>query len=442
MHAAMDSIVRIPGAAGLCLVASLAAAQPVPVSDAGRRAQAPDVAIARDGSIHVVWLDKGPLGSPEKEGKDKAPSGHTHQAWADVYYARSRDGGRTFSAPVRVNAADGEVWGFAVSRPQVGVGPKGTVHVFYPANEVSQKTGKPVAVSHYARSTDDGRQFSKPVRVNGEPDQDLSAVVHGGLAQAHVFGTLAIGPEGDVYTFWLDTRIMTADWPVSTVYMAVSRDDGRSFEPERMIFGPGSCPCCQLTSAVGADGTVYLGGRTVSRENQRDATVAVSHDGGRTFADRVPVSGPRWIFDACPLKPTALAAEGAHLYTAVFNGAEAPAGVYFSHSGDGARSFDPAIKLHPDAGVSDAPNLVATPRALYAFWHARVGEGRRVYLRMSTDHGSTFGPVQELQAPPGTAGYPAAAGLPDGRALLVWQQGERILATVVDPPTRVAARKR
>jgi hypothetical protein len=425
--------------ATLLAAASLAQAGPGAVSDAARRGQAPDVAVGRDGSINVIWLDKGPLGSAEKEGKDKAPSGHTHQAWADIYFARSTDGGRTFSTPVRVNASDGEVWGFAVSKPQVGIGPTGTVHVFYPANEISSKTGKPVAVSHYVRSTDGGRTFSKPIRLNGEPAEDLSEVVHGGLAQAHVFGSMSVGPEGNVYGFWLDTRIMKQDWPVSTIYMAVSRDDGKTFEPEREIFGPGSCPCCQLTSTTGPDGAVYLGGRVVTRDNERSPEVAVSRDGGKTFSERVKVSGTRWVLDGCPLKPTALAAEGQSLHTAVFNGAEQPSGVLYSRSTDGGRTFEPAIKLHTEAAVSDAPSLVATKRAVYAFWHGKAGGERRVYSRISTDGGKTFGPVQELSAPAGANGYPAGAALPDGRAVLVWQQGEQILATTVEPTAPAAA---
>lgn len=420
----------------LLVLAGVGAAQAevVTVSDAGRRAQAPSVAVALDGSIHVVWIDKGPTGTADRLGRSHSPGGHTHQAWSDIYYAKSTDSGKTFSMPMRVNAEDGAVWGFAVSRPNINVGPTGTVHVFYPANEISGTIGKPVAVSHYVRSTDGGKTFSRPVRLNGEPAEDLAEVVHGGLSQAHVFGTMSAGPDGSVFTFWLDTRDMTAARPVSKVYMNVSRDDGATWEGEREVFGADACPCCQLTSTVDEKGRLYLGQRIVHEDNQRDPVVATSSDGGRSFSERVKVAGKPWVLEGCPLKPTVLAAGEGHLYTAVFNGAIEPTGVLFSHSPDGGRRFEEAMPLHPEATVSDSPSLVSTSRGLYAFWHAKAAGERRVYMRTSTDHGASWSAVTEVEAPAGAGGYPAAAGMPDGAAALVWQQGEQILATKVFTP--------
>ena len=116
------------------------------VSSAERRAQAPSLAMGKDGAIHLVWLDRGTLGTADKVGAH-APGGHSHQSWSDVYYSRSDDGGKTFSAPQRVNAADGEVWGFSVSKPSIGIGPRGTVHVTYPANEISDKPDNGLATA-------------------------------------------------------------------------------------------------------------------------------------------------------------------------------------------------------------------------------------------------------------------------------------------------------
>lgn len=401
------------------------------VSDATRRSQAPSVAVGKDGSIHVAWLDKGPLGTADKVGAHEA-GGHSHQAWSDVYYAHSTDGGKSYSMPQRVNAADGEVWGFSVSKPSIGIGPTGIVHVAYPANEISEANGKPVAVMHYVRSVDGGKTFSKPLRLNSNPPEDLSAAVHGGLAQAQAFATLSVGPEGNVYAAWLDTRVMTNQSSVSSTYMAVSRDDGKSWEAEHEAFGAESCPCCQLTSAIGSAGELFVASRVVHAGNHRDPMVSVSHDGAKTFSPRVSVGGPAWILDGCPLKPTALAASGATLHAAVFNGAVQPTGVLYSRSTDGGKSFGEAIKLHPEATVSDAPTLGAHGHHALAFWHAKVAGGeRRVYGRRLEADGARLGPVFAVGAASGASSLPAAATLPDGTTIVAWQQGEQVLAARV-----------
>ena len=415
----------------LCMPA--AHADVVAVSDPGRRGQAPEVAVGPDGSVHVIWLDKGPVGTADQHGHDTS-GGHSHQSFTDLLYARSDDGGHTFTPARRVNATDGEVWGFAVGKPRIGVGPTGIVHVLYPVNTVSSKTGKAVASSIHVRSTDGGRTFSDPVQVNEDPDSDLSEVVHGGLSQAQVFGTMAVAPQGDVYTFWLDTRDMQAGRPLSSIFMRASHDDGASFGPEQRLFMGDTCPCCQLTAATGTDGAVYLGSRRVLADNVRMPTVTVSRDEGASFGPRVAVGGTPWKLDGCPLKPVALAVAGANVYTLVHNGADQPPGLLFARSTDGGRSFEPAIRIHPDAAVSDSPALVAAWRGLYAFWHAKTGGERRIFMRTSTDEGASWSDVSEVEAPPGAGSYPAAAAMPDGSAFVVWQQGEQVMGAKLWTP--------
>lgn len=432
----MNTASRLVRAGGFALLlAAPAALAWTPVSEVGRRGQAPEVAVGPDGAIHVIWLDKGPLGTADRRG-DAAGHSHSHQSFTDLMYARSDDGGRSFAPARRLNSSDGEVWGFSVSKPRILTGPDKSLHVFYPVNSESPVTGKAVAASVYIRSVDGGATFSAPLQLNGDGKEDLSELVHGGLSQAHAFGTMAVSLEGDVYTFWLDTREMQGERPLASIYIRASHDNGASFEPERRLYTADACPCCQLTAVAGAGGAVYLGSRGVTVDNVRMPMVAVSRDRGATFAERVSAGGTPWQLDGCPLKPTALAVAGNVVHTLVHNGAEQPPGLLYARSIDGARSFAPAVKLHPEAAVSDAPALVATPAAVYAFWHAKAGAERRVFMRASLDQGASFGAVTELAAPDGAGSLPVAAALPDGGAVVVWQQGEQILAARVPAPAR------
>lgn len=420
-----------------------AADQSVLVSASDHRALGPEIAIGRDGAINIIWLDKGAIGAsadpaktPQTEGQ-----GHSHQSWTDLLYARSTDGGRTFSQPLRVNKEPGEIWGFAASKPRVGVGPAGTIHIYYPANENSPATGKPVAVSRYVRSSDKGATFSKPLRLNTHAITDASEFVHGGLSHAHAFGTMSVARDGTIYTYWIDTRAMARDGDNGMMYSAISNDDGVTFAPDRQAFPADICPCCQISAVAIDRNTLFVGARQVYGDNLRDATVARSDDGGKSFGERVRLGGKPWKINGCPLKPTAIAVDGNFVYAAAHSGAEQPAGVYFARSRDGGKSFDDFQPMHPDATVSDAPVIAVSAEKVLVAWHAKTNEGRRVYFRVSADRGATFGPVQELSAPAGTATNPAIAVAAGGTVHLVWQQGDEIRTMTLElPQTRVASR--
>lgn len=399
-----------------------ALAAPVMVSPADQPALAPDVVVGTRGEVYVLWLDKSPQVAAAA---GAAPDPHgRHVSTMNLYFAKSTDDGRSFAVPVRVNDQAGEVWGFATSRPRMAVSTAGTVHVLWPANAVGP-AGKPVLEMHYSRSVDRGASFAPARRLNSVVDSDMSAVIHGGLASAHAFQALLVRGSM-VEALWIDTREMRSGDDNGVAYRTVSTDDGVTFGKDERVFGD-VCPCCQLTAIADRDGRQYLGMRQVERDNFRQATVVTSIDGGRSFGAPVSTGGPRWQLDGCPLKPTILASDGRHVYTASFNGGGQPQGVYFAASSDHAQHFEPALALHPAAAVSDSPALAVGRRGtVHVVWHAKTGEVRRLFTRASTDHGRTFGPVTEIATPPGTASYPMLASGPRGDIYLIWQQGEQV----------------
>jgi hypothetical protein len=391
------------------------------VSAPDHKAQGPEVAIGADGSINMVWIDE----DSQAGKRDDQGHGHSHMAATNLYFARSTDGGRSFSAPVQVNARNGDVWGFTVSKPRIAVGSNGTIHLFYPGNDVNPANGKPHAVAMYTRSTDNGRSFQKPLRLNTMPTTDASHLVHGGLTHAHVFGTMAVGNGGNIYALWIDTRDMAKEGDSGKVFMAISRDDGRSFGKDTELFPADVCPCCQLTAFIDARGTLYVGSRQVDGR-YRDSAIAVSSDGGRSFSPRVRLSAKRWEIEGCPLKPTAVAAQGRNVYAAYYTGGEDPQGVYFVRSKDGGKSWSTPMIVHPDATVSDAPVVAVAGNRLHLFWHAKAGGLRRIFTRSSADGGASFGPVAEVPAPEGAAQLPSVAVHQDGSVQIAWQQGTEI----------------
>lgn len=415
-------------------IATPVAAEAVRVSAEGRRAISPEIAVGSDGAINLIWLDKG-LTADRPPPKPRKPGEHSHRSATDLYFSRSEDGGATWSEPVRVNDRDGEVWGFSVSKPRIGIGPTGTIHVFYPANDFAEEIGKDIVSARYRRSTDGGKSFSAAITMNQPVTSDREDILGEGLAMTNSFGTMGVAPDGTVITAWQNVATMKDDTEGADGVIAVSTDDGQSFS-EEIIAIPGNkvCPCCQLTVEFGAD-TALMGLRYLY-EDGRDSVVARSDDGGKSFALSGRLDFDPWPIRGCPLKPTELAIDGNQVYAAAYTGGEDPAGLYFTRSGDGGRSFAGKQQVHPSADLADAPALsVDSNGDVRLVWHGKVGGERRLYTSVSTDGGATLSPPVEIATPAGKSMHPATAVAKDGSVYVTWQQeNEEVFVTRLPAP--------
>jgi len=396
------------------------------VSEDGRRATSPEIAVGPDGAVHMVWLDRG-LAAERPPEKPRKPGEHSHRSATDLHYSRSGDGGRTWSKPVRVNDEPGTVWGFAVSKPRIAVGKSGTIHVFFPGNERSPVTKLDVVTARYTRSTDGGRSFEAARTINRPPDFDRTDILGEGLSATFSFGTMGVGPDGTVVALWQDIGDMRKTADGANAHVAISTDDGRTFSTERAaIDNDAVCPCCQLTVAFGGE-AMFLGYRRIFADG-RDSAVARSTDAGRTFAGEARLPLGNWKIDGCPLKPTELAVDGPRVYAASYTGGLEPAGVYLSGSVDGGRTFTGSQLVHPGAPYSDAPEMTVGPDGLLRIvWQAKTTGPRRLYTAASRDPGAGLSAPVEVPTPPGGSAYPASAVAPDGTVYVTWEQeGERV----------------
>src|SRR5690606_2687359 len=276
------------------------------VADGG--ATHPTVAIdPTRGAVYVAWV-----GTPDADGR------------ADVYLARSDDGGATYGAPVRVNHIPGDAAPHAQAPAQVVVGPDGTVYVVWQNNTKIEGRRFPASDLRLARSRDGGRSFEPAVYVNDDA---------GGLPASHTFHDVAVLPDGTVLVSWIDGRARAAaeaaanaggsgaptgsarggspaasggaghhgghgalEEPSSQIRVARSLDGGRTFGPSVLV-AEQACPCCRTSLAVGPSGEVYLAWRAVFAGSIRDVVVARSDDGGRSFRPAIPVHDDGWRLD-------------------------------------------------------------------------------------------------------------------------------------------------
>lgn len=143
----------------LCVLAAL-----LPLVAIAQQHARPDEAEARR---QRAWDERLAIASPLSVGAALDSRGQLWLARVENRFlrvSRSSDGGRSFSDPVAVTPQPEAVTADAENRPKIAVAADGSVHVSW-----TQSLAKPMSAHiRYARSTDGGRTFSPPVILNDD----------------------------------------------------------------------------------------------------------------------------------------------------------------------------------------------------------------------------------------------------------------------------------
>jgi hypothetical protein len=123
-------------------------------------------------------------------------NGAVYAAWRHVYpgsirdiaFAMSKDGGRTFSSPVRVSDDNWVLDGCPENGPALAIDARQHIHVVWPTLvSTATATGEQTLALYYATSSD-GQRFTPRQRIPTE-----GAARH---------PQLAVGPRGDIVVAW------------------------------------------------------------------------------------------------------------------------------------------------------------------------------------------------------------------------------------------------
>ncbi len=230
------------------------------------------------GNVYVAWTRFDVYGSDDPA--------HRSAIW----FARSRDGGRSFQPPARISddtgdAKDGDG---TLEGAVPAVGPRGEVYVVWAG---------PKGLS-FDRSDDGGWTFGTDKVLSpltGGWDIPVPGVErHNGMPVTAV--DLSSGPnKGSLYVNFIDERNGDTD-----VFLLASRDGGRTWAaPVRVNDDPkGAAQMFTWMAVDPADGSVNVvfHDRRGLTGTMTGVTLARSVDGGRTFVNhRVPVEP----FDCC-----------------------------------------------------------------------------------------------------------------------------------------------
>jgi hypothetical protein len=242
----------------------------------------PQVTVDEKGVVHLVYL----------EGDVQA---------GDLAYVRSEDEGETWSEPLRVNSTPGSVDGsLRVRGARLSLARNGILHVAWIGTRGSAPDVKTVSRPlHYTRLAKNGKAF--------EAQRNL-AVEHPGLDAAPVI----FSGRKKVFVFWHARGPVTAptpprdDDPGRRIYVRISRDDGETFEAERMADSGtyGVSAGCSMGGGYERDGTLYVIYR-IRNNRERDIRLLVSENQGETFRSTIcdnwkVVKNPRTMATAVP----------------------------------------------------------------------------------------------------------------------------------------------
>ncbi len=150
----------------------------------------------KSGALYAVWHQyPDPLNfEANRDGKDRV----------DVYFSASTDGGRTWSKKVVVN--EGPQSGVNHELPGIAVAPNGRIDIAWYDYRFSPRAGSGAGVQDvfYASSTDQGRTFSRNVRVT-DRSIDRSIGVYAGAIGVNINVGIT-STDSAVYLTWQDTR--------------------------------------------------------------------------------------------------------------------------------------------------------------------------------------------------------------------------------------------
>ena len=222
-------------------------------------------------------------------------------ASGDLYYVKSSDWGRTWSPPLRVNSGDGSAIAAGTIRGgQMAIGENGRVHVAWNGSSKAAPKGPLNPESGQPGAPMLYSRLNES-RTAFEPERNLMTRTFG----LDGGGTIAADSAGYVYVAWHGKAPGAAQGEAGRqVWIAKSTDNGKTFSAEQPAWNDpiGACGCCGMSIFVDSKGMVRVLYRSATENIHRDIYLLTSLDHGRSFDGRKLHA---WDINACPMSSMA-----------------------------------------------------------------------------------------------------------------------------------------
>jgi hypothetical protein len=300
----------------------------------------------------------------------------------EIFYAASRDGGRTFATPVRVG-----------KQPKLALGmtrgPQITTTSDYTVVAAAAHTGKIMVYRLKNKET----QWSKPVNI-----------LQADTTAKEGFVALASGKGNTVYATWLDLRLKQQN----NIFSASSPDGGKTWTKATLVYASPEgkvCPCCRPSITADQKDNVYVMFRN-ELKGSRDMYLAHSRDGGKNFSPARKLGMGTWNLKACPMDGGGLALDPQGKVATTWRRENT---IYYASPGS----------MEQKMGEGRAASLAQTSKGHYLVWQQNQN-----IVALSPDKIGT----ETI----GAGTYPRVATLQDQGAISVWEADGQIVARRLD----------
>jgi hypothetical protein len=263
----------------------------------------PKIAVDSKGDIYIVWEDL------------------RSAATIDIYFAKSTDGGNTFSTNKRI---DDDVSNAGQIVPSIAVDDIDNIYIVW------EDFRNLMSDIYFSNSIDGGNTFSPNKMVNDFSDFDIRS-----------WPSVAASGNGNIYVTWSDERNGNLD-----IYFSSSSDGGNTFSSDKKV----------SDDLIGTDKWVPsvavddAGGLFIAwidyRNGDLDVYMANSTDGGSTFSADKKVNDDTGSAyqDLVSIK----ADDVGNIYFIWLDYRNGEEDIYFTKSIDGGNSFSPNLRVNDD----------------------------------------------------------------------------------------------
>jgi len=293
-----------------------------------------------------------------------------------MYVDSSKDKGKTYSTPVRINKSDQNISAWPENPPAIAISHSGRINVLYYADEQQKST------SFFSYSDDNGKTFSTPSLIS---DHAQSAM--------HYMDKMLVDQDNNVYLFWHDTRHEShkLEWGEGAIslYFSFKTPSDKSLFKNKFI-SSGICSCCRTATAFSNNGKPVLFARMVYKDGIRDhALIRMNNNSAWLLPQRV--TQDNWSIEACPEHGPSIAIDQQNrTHMTWFTLGKVRQGIFYAHTDDFGQTVSAPMPLGNIDHLPSHADVISLNQRVLIVWKEFDGEQTTLHIKESLDRGESW----------------------------------------------------